>query len=330
MVVQHFEGATSETLARALLPQTPEQSTLLDNILPERWKSLHNLQTALPKLAKDREATTEIASLIGKVPTQHKLILGDARTRKMGSNTVHLVVTSPPYWTLKKYPRAEGQLGRMESYDDFLKSLGAVWRNCFGALVPGGRLVCVVGDVCLSRRQNGGRHTVIPLHAGIQEQCRAIGFDNLSPIIWHKIANMQTEVTNRNGSYLGKPYEPNGVLKNDIEFILMLRKPGGYRKPSRSARILSLISAEDHNAWFRQIWADLGGASTRNHPAPYPLALAERLIRMFSFVGDTVLDPFTGTATTQLAARNWGRHSIGIEIEPSYLEMAGKRLDEAS
>lgn len=195
--------------------------------------------------------------------------------------------------------------------------------------MPGGRLVCVVGDVCLSRRKNGGRHAVVPLHASIQERCRKLGFDNLAPIIWHKIANAVYEVEGA-GGFLGKPYEPNCVIKNDIEFILMQRKPGGYRTPSLAERVLSVISYDNHKKWFQQIWQGVTGASTRNHPAPYPLELAERLVRMFSFVGDTVLDPFMGTGTSNLAALNWGRNSIGIEVDPEYFKMASKRLNSQS
>jgi DNA modification methylase len=187
-----------------------------------------------------------------------------------------------------------------------------------------------VGDVCLSRRKNNGRHTVIPLHASIQERCRAIGFDNLAPIIWHKIANVAFEAEGNGSSFLGKPYEPNSVIKNDIEFILMQRKPGGYRSPSVSTRILSVISEENHRTWFQQIWMGLTGASTRNHPAPYPLELAERLIRMFSFVGDTVLDPFMGTGTTTVAAKRHGRNSVGFEIDPTYLKFAERRIRNSS
>lgn len=188
-------------------------------------------------------------------------------------------------------------------------------------------MVCVVGDVCLSRRKNAGEHTVVPLHASIQEHCRAIGYSNLSPIIWHKIANAVYEASGNGGGFLGKPYEPNSVIKNDIEFILMERKPGGYRKPSHAARLLSVIAAENHRQWFQQVWTGVTGASTREHPAPYPLELAERLVRMFSFVGDTVLDPFLGTGTTSLAAARWGRNSIGIEVDPQYFDMAAKRLE---
>src|SRR5262249_534407 len=201
-----------------------------------------------------------------------------------------------------------------------------VWRRCPSALVPGGRLICVVGDVCLSRRANAGRHTVIPLHASIQEHCRELGFDNLAPIIWHKIANATLEAEGNGSSFLGKPYEPNGVIKNDIEFILMQRKPGGYRTPDLSTRILSIIPEPSHPEWFHQIWHGLTGASTRHHRAPSPVELATRLIRMFSFVGDTVLDPFLGTGTTTLAAASVGRNSIGYEIDPDYLTFAHNRV----
>ena len=236
------------------------------------------------------------------------------------------MVTSPPYWTLKQYRRAAGQLGWIADYDQFLDQLDAVWRLCHRALVPGGRLICVVGDVCLSRRRNSGRHTVVPLHASIQDRCRALGFDNLAPIIWHKIANAAHEVQRGTAGFLGKPYEPNAVIKNDIEFILMQRKPGGYRRPSLAARTLSLLPEANFKRLFRQVWTDIAGASTRDHPAPYPVALADRLIRMFSFVGDSVLDPFSGTASTQVAAAACGRNSVGIEVDPVYYEKALSRL----
>jgi DNA modification methylase len=252
--------------------------------------------------------------------------MGDARGMSdLAPGSVQLVVTSPPYWTLKEYRDSSGQMGHIEDYDEFLAELDKVWAHCFRALVPGGRLICVVGDVCLSRRKNNGRHTVVPLHASIQEHCRKLGFDNLAPIIWHKISNAVYEVEN-GSSFLGKPYEPNSVIKNDIEFILMERKPGGYRTPDLPTRILSVISGENHRKWFQQIWSGVTGASTRNHPAPYPVDLAERLIRMFSFVGDTVLDPFLGTGTTTVAAAAVGRNSVGFEIDEHYFDFAHKRI----
>jgi len=238
--------------------------------------------------------------------------------------SVHLVLTSPPYWTLKEYPVNNRQLGLIEDYERFHDELEKVWRHCYRALAPGGRLVCVVGDVCLSRRKHG-RHVVMPLHADIIVRCRRIGFDNLSPIFWYKIANANYEVEN-GSSFLGKPYEPNAIIKNDVEFILMLRKPGGYRQPTEEQREGSRLTKEEYQEWFQQVW-NLNGESTRGHPAPYPEELAYRLIRMFSFVGDTVLDPFMGSGTTLLAAARCHRNSIGVEIEPTYVEQAYRRLE---
>lgn len=284
------------------------------------------LDEVLPTLARDDRVVDRIESLIQRRSTRHELILGDSRRLKeLSPESLHLVVTSPPYWTLKQYNDHESQLGHIVSYDEFVEALDEVWRHCFRALVPGGRLVCVVGDVCLSRRKNNGRHTVVPLHATIQEHCKSIGFDNLAPIIWHKIANANYEVEG-GGGFLGKPYEPNAVIKNDIEFVLMQRKPGGYRSPSHTDRLLSLIPARNYQEWFRQIWHDVPGASTNKHPAPFPVTLAERLVRMFSFVGDTVLDPFMGTATTNFAAARWGRNSIGVEVDPKYYAIARERM----
>lgn len=296
----------------------------LSPFLPAAIGPVVDPQRDLPRLARDPRVTSAIDAVLARIPTRHDLFEGDAR--QMSTGRVQLVVTSPPYWTLKTYRDHPDQLGHVAAYDAFLDGLDEVWRHCFEAIEPGGRLVCVVGDVCLSRRNNGGEHTVIPLHAAIQERCRAIGFSNLAPIIWHKIANARFEAVGNGGGFLGKPYEPNAVIKNDIEFILMLRKPGGYRSPDLARRLLSVIPEAQHRAWFQQIWTGLTGASTRAHPAPYPEELALRLVRMFSFVGDTVLDPFAGTGTTLVAAARSGRNSIGIEVDPSYFAAAISRF----
>jgi DNA modification methylase len=294
--------------------------------VPQEVGELENPQRAILRIAKDSNLVKLIESAVQQIPTTHDVYLGDARLMSsLEAESVHLVVTSPPYWTLKQYRDAPGQMGHIEDYEVFLLELDKVWERCYRGLVPGGRVVCVVGDVCLSRRKNAGRHTVVPLHASIQEHCRKIGFDNLAPIFWYKIANAVYEVDNGSG-FLGKPYEPNAVIKNDIEFLLMERKPGGYRTPSVSTRVLSVISTDNHRKWFQQVWSGLAGASTREHPAPFPLELAERLVRMFSFVGDTVLDPFLGTGTTTVAAAKWGRNSIAWEIDPQYYDLAVKRI----
>lgn len=262
----------------------------------------------------------------GKTPTTHRLYQGDARSFAfVPDGSVHLVLTSPPYWKLKRYNENAGQLGHVQDYEEFLNNLNQVWAECYRVLAPGGRLVCVVGDVCLSRKENG-RHVVVPLHADICVLCRKLGFDNLNPIIWHKISNAAFEA-NTSSKFLGKPYEPNAIVKNDIEFILMQRKPGGYRQPTEEQRRLSMIPKAEFNEWFRQIWT-LNGASTREHPAPFPIELATRLVRMFSFHGDTVLDPFSGSGTTMLAAMKWGRNSLGIEIDPEYCRLTARRILE--
>jgi DNA modification methylase len=256
--------------------------------------------------------------------TFHRLINGDARDLSfLDDESVHLVVTSPPYWNLKQYNESPHQLGHIQDYEAFLAELEKVWIHIFRILVPGGRLVCVVGDVCVARR-SFGRHLVFPLHADICVICRRIGFDNLNPIVWHKIANASYEVPN-GSKFLGKPYEPNAIIKNDMEFILMQRKPGGYRKPTNAQRKTSKLSKEEFNRWFQQIW-NITGASTKQHPAPFPLELATRLVRMFSFTEDTVLDPFCGTGTTMIAALRTGRNSIGVEIDPEYCRMAARYL----
>ncbi|MBI3326707.1 MAG: site-specific DNA-methyltransferase [Nitrospinae bacterium] len=258
--------------------------------------------------------------------TRHTLHLGDARELNwIPDGSVHLVVTSPPYWTLKEYHDYPGQLGAVADYETFMDELDKVWSHCHRILVPGGRVVCVVGDVCLARRRNKGRHLVVPLHADIAVRCRRIGLDYLTPILWHKIASASYEVEN-GSSFLGKPYEPNAIIKNDLEYILMLRKPGGYRNPTERQRFLSKISKEEHARWFRSFWADIPGASTRNHPAPFPVELAYRLIRMFSFVEDTVLDPFAGTCSTIVATIRSGRNSIANEIDPEYLRLGVERV----
>lgn len=251
---------------------------------------------------------------------------GDARKLDwIPDQSVHLVVTSPPYWTLKRYPENSKQLGHVADYETFHDELDKVWEHCFRVLVPGGRIVCVVGDVCLSRRKFG-RHVVMPLHADILVRTRRMGLDNLNPIIWYKISNASYEVEN-GSSFLGKPYEPNAIIKSDIEFILMLRKPGGYRQPTEEQRDSSRLSKEEYSEWFQQIWT-VPGESTREHPAPFPEKVAYRLVRMFSFTGDTVLDPFMGTGTTLLAAAKCDRNAIGVELEMNYIKIAQRRLDK--
>jgi len=245
---------------------------------------------------------------------------------ELASGSVHLVVTSPPYANLKRY--AEGnpdQLGHIDDYDEFLANMEKVLRECFRVLVPGGRVCAVVGDVNVARR-NAGRHYVLPLSADLKLVGRRCGFDNLQGITWLKVANIRLEASG-SSRYLGKPNLPNGIIKNDTEHIIFLRKPG-YRSPSAEMEALSLIPDEEYARLFTPIWSDIPGASLKDHPAPFPLEIPRRLIRMFSFTGDTVLDPFAGTGTTSLAAMELERSSVAYEVEPAYLPLIVKRLQK--
>ncbi len=262
--------------------------------------------------------------------TEHSVRRGDARDLSfLPDASVHLVVTSPPYWTLKEYPGSDGQLGSVDDYEFFLVELDKVWAECKRVLVPGGRICCVVGDVCVSRRE-AGRHYVMPLHADIQSRARRVNLDVLTPIIWHKIANGVTEAEGNGAGFYGKPYQPGAIVKNDIEYILFLRKGGEYRSIKPLQKALSMLTKQEMQGWWRSVWSDVRGASTRaGHPVPYPPALAERLIKMFSFAGDTVLDPFCGTGSTAIAAAAAGRNSISVDIEQAYVDMATRNVEQA-
>ncbi len=265
--------------------------------------------------------------------TSHKIRVGDARDLgAIADETIHLVVTSPPYFNLKPYESgASGaQLGRIDDYEAFLAELDKVWKECARVLVPGGRVCCVVGDILVPRKVQG-RHYVLPLPSDIQVRSRRVGFDNLTPIFWFKIGNRTNELGGGSSGFYGKPFQPGAVIKNDHEHILMLRKPGGYRTTDMVQKALSIMLRHEMDAWMRPVWSDIRGASLRDgHPAPFPVEMAERLIRMFSFAGDTILDPFVGSGSTAVAAIKSGRSSISIDIEPVYARMALEKMELAA
>jgi len=311
------------------MPDSPD----LREYIPDSCRDLlemsdNELKSEIPALARDEGRMGEVEKAVQQLPSHHDLYQGDSRDvlKDLEDESVDLAVTSPPYFNLKDYHSPEdGQLGDIDEYDRFIELLDDVWTECERVLRPGGRLCVVVGDVLRSRSEHG-RHRVVPLHATIQEHATSLGFDNLAPIIWYKIGNASLEAGG-NARFLGKPYEPGAVVKNDIEYILLFRKvSGGYRSPSVEQRVLSTIEADEHQRMFRQIWDDIKGERQVDHPAPYPAELAERLIRMFSFVGDTVLDPFAGTGSTAAAASRCGRNSVSVELEPEYVDIAEERI----
>jgi modification methylase len=246
---------------------------------------------------------------------------------EIADESAHLIVTSPPYANLKQYtPGNPDQLGDIVDYEAFLNELDHVWRECYRMLVPGGRICCVVGDVNVARSSSDKRHHVLPLGSDIRVRARRLGFDHLQGILWYKVANIKLEAS-KSSRYLGKPNLPNGVIKNDVEHIIFLKKPG-YRSPSAEMEEKSFIPTDDYVRYFRTIWDDVRGASLKDHPAPFPVELASRLIKMFSFAGDTVVDPFGGTGTTALAALQLGRSSFTYEVEPTYIPLIKERLSQ--
>ena len=246
--------------------------------------------------------------------TTHKVIIGDSRRmRAVADSSVQLVVTSPPYWQLKDYGSAD-QIGFNDSYEDYINNLSLVWEECHRALEDGGRLCINIGDQ-FARAVYYGRYKVIPIKTEIIKFCEACGFDYMGAIIWQKQTTMNTS---GGGSVMGSyPYPRNGIIKIDYESILILKKPGSAAAPSRRRKEASKLSQEEWNTFFCGHW-HFPGERQNGHIAMFPQELSSRLIRMFSFVGDTVLDPFLGSGTTALSAMHLHRNSIGYEINADF------------
>jgi site-specific DNA-methyltransferase (adenine-specific) len=257
--------------------------------------------------------------------TTHKIITGDSRTMgHLQDSSVSLIVTSPPYWQLKDYGSAD-QIGYHGSYEEYINDLNLVWQECDRVLSPGCRLCINIGDQ-FARTVYYGRYKVIPIRTEIIRFCEALGMDYMGAVIWQKVT---TTNTTGGAAIMGSfPNPRNGILKIDYEFILIFKKPGNAPKPTPEQKQLSAMTTEQWNQYFAGHW-NFAGAKQEGHLAMFPEELPARLIRMFSFHGETVMDPFLGSGTTALAARNLGRSSVGYEINPDFIPVIKNKLNVA-
>ena len=255
--------------------------------------------------------------------THHKIINGDSRQMiELPDNSVHLVITSPPYWQLKDYG-INHQIGFHDSYENYINNLNLVWKECYRVLHNGCRLCVNIGDQ-FARAVYYGRYKVIPIREEIIKFCENIGFDYMGAIIWQKVT---TSNTTGGGVQMGSyPYPRNGILKLDYEFILVFKKLGDSPKPTKEQKELSKMTAEEWNTFFAGHW-NFPGIKQNGHIAMYPVELPKRIIKMFSFVGETVLDPFAGSGTTALAAKITDRNSVCYEINPEFIPIIKKKLE---
>ena len=251
-----------------------------------------------------------------------KVIIGDSRKMvEIEDKSIDLVITSPPYWYIKDYG-VEGQIGYGQSLHEYLKDLYRVWKECYRVLKLGRRLCINVGDQ-FARSIIYGRYKVIPLHAEFIAQCEDIGFDYMGSIIWQKKTTMNTTGgANVMGSY---PYPPNGIIEIDYEFILVFKKPGKGTKVSKELKERSKLTKEEWKEYFSGHW-HFGGARQIEHEAMFPEELPKRLIRMYTFVGDVVLDPFLGSGTTIKVALDLNRNAVGYEINERFLGVVKNKL----
>lgn len=254
--------------------------------------------------------------------TCHKTIIGDSRNMKeLSAESTHLVVTSPPYWQLKDYG-AMNQIGFNDSYEDYINNLNLVWQESHRVLHKGCRLCVNIGDQ-FARSVYYGRYKVIPIRTEIIKFCETIGFDYMGAIIWQKVTTCNTT---GGATVMGSfPYPRNGILKLDYEFILIFKKLGKSSRPCREIKEQSKMTTEEWNKLFAGHW-QFAGEKQSKHLAMFPEELPKRLIKMFTFVGDTVVDPFLGSGTTSLAAKNLGRNSFGYEINEEFLPIIKAKL----
>lgn len=254
--------------------------------------------------------------------TNHKVIIGDSRKmEELKNNSVHLVITSPPYWQLKDYGSLD-QIGFNDSYENYINNLNLVWTECFRVLEDGCRLCVNIGDQ-FARSVYYGRYKIIPIRTEIIKFCETIGFDYMGAIIWQKATTMNTT---GGATIMGSfPFPRNGIIKLDYEFILIFKKLGNSPLVSKEIKEKSKMTKDEWNQYFNGHW-NFNGAKQDKHLAMFPEELPKRLIKMFSFVGDNILDPFLGSGTTTLAAKNLDRNSVGYEINTNFLPIIKEKI----
>ena len=256
--------------------------------------------------------------------TYHKIVFGDSRClNEVKDKSMHLIITSPPYWQLKDYGSPD-QIGFNDSYEDYINNLNLVWQECYRVLADGCRLCINIGDQ-FARSVYYGRYKVIPIRTEIIRFCESLGMDYMGAIIWQKATTMNTS---GGGAIMGSfPYPRNGILKMDYEFILIFKKLGNAPRPTQEQKEKSVITKEEWNQYFSSHW-NFSGVRQTEHIAMFPEELPKRLIKMFSFAGENILDPFAGSGTTSLAAKLLGRNSISYEINSSFEPIIRSKLLE--
>jgi DNA modification methylase len=254
--------------------------------------------------------------------THHKIIIGDSRGMKeVPDESIHLVITSPPYWQLKDYGNGK-QIGFNDTYEEYINNLNLVWNECFRVLHKGCRLCINIGDQ-FARSVYYGRYKIIPIRTEVIKFCESAGFDYMGAIIWQKVTTCHTTGgATVMGSY---PFPRSGIIKLDYEFILIFKKYGESPKVNKEIKEKSRLTGEEWSQYFIGHW-NFPGEKQDKHLAMFPEELPRRLIKMFSFVGDTVLDPFLGSGTTSLAAKNLDRNSVGYEINEDFLPTIKEKL----
>lgn len=255
--------------------------------------------------------------------TNHKIYFGDSRAlNKIEDKSVQLIITSPPYWQLKDYG-SNNQIGFNNSYEEYINNLNLVWMECERILSEGCRLCINIGDQ-FARSVYYGRYKVVPIRTEIIRFCETLKMDYMGAIIWQKATTMNTS---GGGAIMGSfPYPRNGILKIDYEFILIFKKLGNPPKPTLEQKENSIMTKEEWNQYFSSHW-NFNGVKQSEHIAMFPEELPKRLIKMFSFFGETIFDPFLGSGTTTLAAKNFGRNSIGYEINKEFESIIKEKLN---